>query len=158
MVTVKRAEEIIQRMHELIAESTALAQKHEQLTRDYEKLKRELDKLRRDGPAKPPATVFCEQIIRLQESRTGYLTSWKEIANYLHCGVRTVQRYESELGLPVHRLTGKLRGTVRATTKEIDAWMNTFPALDRSKVRAREVHTNEWVSLKQGLPDQIFAG
>jgi hypothetical protein len=26
---------------------------------------------------------------------------WKEIANYLHCGVRTAQRWETNLGMPV---------------------------------------------------------
>ena len=29
------------------------------------------------------------------------LNGWKEIANYLGKGVRTVQRYEREFGLPV---------------------------------------------------------
>jgi hypothetical protein len=32
------------------------------------------------------------------------LTTWKEIASYLGVGVRTAQEYESQLGLPVHRL------------------------------------------------------
>ena len=32
------------------------------------------------------------------------LDSWKEIAAYLGRGVRTVQRWEREEGLPVHRL------------------------------------------------------
>jgi hypothetical protein len=32
------------------------------------------------------------------------LDSWKEIASYLGRGVRTVQRWECEEGLPVHRL------------------------------------------------------
>lgn len=31
------------------------------------------------------------------------LSGWKEIANYLRKGVRTVQRYERELGLPIRR-------------------------------------------------------
>jgi len=31
------------------------------------------------------------------------LSSWKEISSYLGIGVRTAQRWESELGLPVHR-------------------------------------------------------
>ena len=32
------------------------------------------------------------------------LDSWKEIASYLGRGIRTVQRWEREEGLPVHRL------------------------------------------------------
>jgi hypothetical protein len=56
-----------------------------------------------------------------------YLTSWKEIAAYMRSGVRTVQRYERELGLPVRRPTGKLRGSVMATRAEIDAWVAAGP-------------------------------
>ena len=37
------------------------------------------------------------------------LNSWKEIANYLGRGVRTVQRWERDLRLPVHRPKGKDR-------------------------------------------------
>jgi hypothetical protein len=37
------------------------------------------------------------------------LNSWKEIASYMGRGVRTVQRYERELHLPVGRIHGKAR-------------------------------------------------
>ena len=49
------------------------------------------------------------------------LTSWKEIASYLGKGVRTVQRWEIELGLPVHR-PGPDRHIVIAFPSELDAW------------------------------------
>lgn len=49
------------------------------------------------------------------------LTSWKEIAAYLHCSVRTVQRWEKERGLPVRRIPGE-RGAVYALTAELDEW------------------------------------
>ena len=56
-----------------------------------------------------------------------YLKSWKEVAAYMRCGVRTVQRYERECGLPVRRPTGKSRGAVMATRAEIDAWVAAAP-------------------------------
>src|SRR5215467_2190070 len=56
-----------------------------------------------------------------------YLTSWKAIAEYMEAGVRTVQRYEREFGLPVRRPTCKLRGAVMATRAEIDAWVAAAP-------------------------------
>jgi hypothetical protein len=59
--------------------------------------------------------------------RLEYLTSWKEIAQYMHAGVRTVQRYERHMGLPVRRPTGKSRGAVMATRAEIDAWIAARP-------------------------------
>jgi predicted DNA-binding transcriptional regulator AlpA len=56
-----------------------------------------------------------------------FLSGWKEIANYLGKGVRTVQRYERELGLPVRRPAGKPRGSVVVTRAEIDAWVAASP-------------------------------
>lgn len=52
----------------------------------------------------------------------GRLDSWKEIAAYLGRGVRTVQRWERDEGLPVHRLAHEKRGTVYAYRHELDAW------------------------------------
>ena len=50
------------------------------------------------------------------------LDSWKEIAAYLGRGVRTVQRWEREEGLPVHRLAHEKRGNVYARREELAAW------------------------------------
>jgi hypothetical protein len=54
--------------------------------------------------------------------RDDQLDSWKEIAAYLKRGVRTVQHWEREAGLPVRRLATKKRGAVYAYKREIDAW------------------------------------
>jgi tetratricopeptide (TPR) repeat protein len=50
------------------------------------------------------------------------LESWKEIAAYLNRDVRTTQRWEARLGLPVHRLQHGRPRSVFAYTAEIDAW------------------------------------
>src|SRR5205814_5306580 len=55
------------------------------------------------------------------------LNSWKEIAQYVGRGVRTVQRWES-LGLPARRPHGKSRSSVVAMTDELDAWLRSAPA------------------------------
>jgi hypothetical protein len=55
------------------------------------------------------------------------LTSWKEIAGYMGFGVRTVQRYEASLGLPVRRPMRHDRSSVIAFTDEIDAWLESCP-------------------------------
>ena len=62
---------------------------------------------------------------KFQELR--FLSSWKEIANYMGKGVRTVQRYESQYGLPVRRPAGRSRAAVIATRAEIDAWIAATP-------------------------------
>ena len=52
-----------------------------------------------------------------------HLTSWKEIAQYLGKGVRTVQRWERNMGLPVRRPNGRSKGVVFATAEDIDGWL-----------------------------------
>jgi hypothetical protein len=64
----------------------------------------------------------------MKERQTGVLSGWKDIANYLGKAVRTVQRYEYELGLPVHRPAGKLCGSVIAAKSDLDAWVAARPA------------------------------
>ena len=52
------------------------------------------------------------------------LTSWKDIAQYLRKGVRTAQRWEQELGLPVLRPTGiGHKCPVAAHRSDLDAWL-----------------------------------
>ena len=55
------------------------------------------------------------------------LNSWKEIANYLGRGLRTVQRWEAQLGLPVHRPAGKDHSAVLAFSSELDQWLDSRP-------------------------------
>jgi hypothetical protein len=52
------------------------------------------------------------------------LSGWKDIANYMGKGVRTVQRYERELGLPVRRPAGRTKGSVLVTKSELDIWIS----------------------------------
>jgi phage terminase Nu1 subunit (DNA packaging protein) len=62
-----------------------------------------------------------------REDHVNILNSWKEIANYLGRGVRTVQRWERDLGLPVHRPKGKDRSAVLAFPEELDKWLQQTP-------------------------------
>ena len=52
----------------------------------------------------------------------GCLDGWKDIAAYLRRDVRTVQRWEKSLGLPVQRVQDSKSGSVYAFRSEIDAW------------------------------------
>lgn len=77
--------------------------------------------------AKPPAAV---------------LSGWKNIASYLGKGVRTAQRYERELRLPVHRPAGRFRAAVIATRDDLDAWIAGSPTrttFDSSPVQSSSV-------------------
>lgn len=63
------------------------------------------------------------------------LNGWKEIALYIGRGVRTVQRWETLAGLPVHRPQGRNRSAVVAFTEQLDWWLVQTPvrALDGGK-------------------------
>src|SRR5271169_1458918 len=50
------------------------------------------------------------------------LESWGEIASFLGRDVRTVQRWERDLGLPVHRLKTMKQGQVYAYRSELERW------------------------------------
>src|SRR5450755_2494667 len=54
------------------------------------------------------------------------LDSWKAIADHLGREVRTIQRWERDRGLPVHRVPGD-RGGVFAYTAELDRWLHGHP-------------------------------
>jgi hypothetical protein len=65
------------------------------------------------------------------------LESWKEISDYLHRSIKTCQRWEIELHLPVHRLEETSKARVFAFPDELDRWMiekldekNPVPAED----------------------------
>jgi tetratricopeptide (TPR) repeat protein len=63
------------------------------------------------------------------------LNGWKEIAAYLDRGERTVKRWESDRGLPIHRIPGGGRAAVHAFKPELDDWLQSVRAaeLDRSE-------------------------
>ncbi|HKR28063.1 MAG TPA: hypothetical protein VJS11_11435 [Acidobacteriaceae bacterium] len=54
---------------------------------------------------------------------TAVLTSWKEIARYMGKGVRTVQRWEQDFGLPVRRPLGSDKKAVLARPRDLDMWL-----------------------------------
>jgi hypothetical protein len=51
------------------------------------------------------------------------LSSWKDIARYMGKGVRTVQRWERDFGLPVRRARGANRKAILARPADLDAWV-----------------------------------
>src|SRR3989442_3375359 len=60
-----------------------------------------------------------------EASTNNRLDSWKEIAAYIKRDVRTVQRWEKQGGLPVHRLQHDAQATIYAYRTEIDAWWHS---------------------------------
>lgn len=96
------------------------------------------------------------------------LNSWKEIAAYLNRGVRTVQRWESDLGLPVRRPRGSRRSAVIAMRSDLDQWLHSFPvsshgprlpepdeSLSQTNVAGIRGETREGIALSQSLRHEM---
>src|SRR5439155_4302244 len=74
--------------------------------------------MNRDGGFSDPPSVQTPA----DDDRGIRLESWKEIADYLRRGVTTVQRWEHEEALPVHRHDHAKKGSVYSYTRELDEW------------------------------------
>lgn len=98
------------------------------------------------------------------------LNGWKEISNYIERGVRTAQRWEDQLGMPVHRPALKDRSAVVAFSDELDRWITrTAPdALEANGKESKEAlvrvhdnmstlawHTSELASQTRALQEQL---
>ncbi len=98
------------------------------------------------------------------------LNGWKEISNHIERGVRTAQRWEVRLGMPVHRPALKDRSAVVAFTDELDRWLSrTAPdtlnengeGSDEPLLRVHQnlstlaLHTAELASRTRALKEQL---
>ncbi len=99
-----------------------------------------------------------------RQNSSEVLSSWKEIASYLNRGVRTVQRWEVTLGLPVHRPAKKSRSAVLAFRSELDEWLrndrlarevNRSAILDDGVTRATISELRRSVQVSKSLRVQI---
>jgi TolB-like protein/tetratricopeptide (TPR) repeat protein len=84
------------------------------------------------GPPLSPA-----QSPNPSDSDSDHLDSWKEIAAYLRRQVRTLQRWEKQEDLPVHRLQHDTLGSVYAFKSELDAWRHRRQQRTRDQVEPR---------------------
>jgi hypothetical protein len=84
------------------------------------------------------------------DSRSEILNSWKEVAHYLGRGVRTVQRWEHDLGLPVRRPRGKSRSAIIAFREELDGWL-----VDRPQTASLHDGNGIPVTLTPGQPLRV---
>lgn len=65
------------------------------------------------------------------------LSSWKEIAAYLDCSVRTAKRWELSYHLPVHRLEEKSSMRVFAYKHELDVWLEKKSRENKAKKKLK---------------------
>jgi len=63
--------------------------------------------------------------VRIQVCHSDELESWKEISAYLNRGLRTVQRWEKQERLPIHRHIHEKSGSIYGYKTELDAWLES---------------------------------
>ncbi len=90
------------------------------------------------------APMRIRQKIRLitASSPNTRLNSWKEIAAYLGRDARTVQLWEKQEELPIHRHTHQARASVYAYSAELDAWLKMRTA-EKAVRGAPQTHGDE---------------
>jgi hypothetical protein len=91
-----------------------------------------ISKDRGSGALQTHVSELCPLCSGSRSNRKQLLSGWKEIANYMHQGVRTVQRWE-RIGLPVRRVRNNGRSPVIAFAEDMDVWARSLhvPLLDR---------------------------
>jgi tetratricopeptide (TPR) repeat protein len=81
------------------------------------------------------------------------LESWKEISDYLKRSVKTCQRWERELDLPIRRLDGTPRARVFAYKHELDNWLeDKLNNHDITTTKYLRVHKKKSIKLWTTLP------
>ena len=89
--------------------------------------------------------------------RADVLNSWKEIAAYLRRGVRTVQRWERELNLPVRRSRNRRRSAVIALSSDLDSWLATRVVTNENSRPSAISNGNERISFLQRRLSELEA-
>jgi hypothetical protein len=79
------------------------------------------------------------------------LTTWKEIAAFVGREVRTVQRWEKDLGLPVHRVPGSRGHQVYAYAAELQSWLKSGVRDSEFGVGAEAIDNPQSAAGPQGL-------
>ena len=87
----------------------------------------------------------------------GQLTSWKEIAGYFHVSVRTAQRWERSLRLPVKRRPGR-KGRIFANQNDLSNWLDNIPATERTRVLAASFIYSPFQQPEETSPPRSLAG
>lgn len=79
------------------------------------------------------------------------LSSWKEIAQFFGKGVRTVQRWEKTLDLPIHRPPGAPSNVVLAKESDLEAWMNR--GMNAGHIHAAENTEHAFDTIQHAIRD-----
>jgi hypothetical protein len=93
------------------------------------------------------------------KSEPTVLSGWRQIARYLGKSVRTVQRWEHELGLPVRKIDTQTKSDVVAFVTEIEVWVRrgSLPLNEGGQAKAL-VHSTARANHSLGSPQSRKLG
>jgi hypothetical protein len=98
---------------------------------------------------------FRQAQIHEQQPGVAILTSWKDIAHYFGKGVRTVQRWERELGLPIRRPKHTTKSTVLAVLDEVNDWVRS-QQFSEERAGGVETESSELLRHIAALQAEVF--
>jgi hypothetical protein len=83
----------------------------------------------------------------MPEGNGDRLDGWKEISAYLNRSIRSAQRWNQEMGMPVHRVQGVKGTIVHAFRSEIDEWLltNEVPPNGQAETKQKGKPTRPWL-------------
>ncbi len=90
--------------------------------------------------------------------RDNLLSSWKEIAVYLDCDIRTCQRWEKKFGLPVYRVDEESGSRVYTYKDELDNWLKSRNNKNSSPSKAKSQKLQQQILLFVLLPFLFVGG
>ncbi|HYK35879.1 hypothetical protein [Alloacidobacterium sp.] len=109
---------------ELLPRTTLTRGQYEFLMKRLTVLRERLNRHFGDLPDVPEGSIEVAGV--RATANDAVLTCWKDIANYLGRGVRTVQRWEQIYGLPVRRPKGAAaKSAVIARVADLKAWLES---------------------------------
>src|SRR6202035_2574586 len=79
------------------------------------------------------------------------LDGWKVIAAFLGKAERTVKRWESDRGLPIHREPGGAKASVYAYAGELDQWLKSSAAIASDPVPSAVASSPDQAAMTQLL-------
>jgi Tfp pilus assembly protein PilF len=99
-------------------------------------------------PAQPPRANVDGRVPPDTAAQSGdRLLGWKAIASYLGRDIRTVQRWELQEQLPIHRLEHQRQGSAYAFKSELDDWQrrrSTDPASPQAAEASSAARRSGW--------------
>ena len=96
-------------------------------------------------------------VLQPMEKEVQRILGIKAIANYLDTSERTVYRWEKELGLPLHRVSGTAGSTVYVYIGELEEWLKKKESAETILLKSKKPRALAVISISAAIPIVLAA-